>query len=113
MSEDTLMGFLALSIPIIAIIGGIASGMYARWAKLKEKQLELAARTAGEQAAQYAAKIATLEERVAVLNRIVTDRNEGLTAQIEALRDPPALPASSIAPPALPVAPLRDVSLRK
>jgi hypothetical protein len=25
-----------------------------------------------------------------VLNRIVTDRNEGLTAQIEALREPPA-----------------------
>jgi hypothetical protein len=32
---------------------------------------------------------AVLEERVAVLNRIVTDRNEGLAVQIEALRDEP------------------------
>ena len=59
---------------------------------MKEKQLEITARTAGEQAAQYAAKIERLEERVAVLNRIVTDRNEGLTAQIESLRDTPAVP---------------------
>jgi hypothetical protein len=108
-----LIPILGTLIPIVAIVGGIASSIYGRWAKLKEKQLELTARTAGEQAAQYAAKIATLEERVAVLNRIVTDRNEGLTAQIDALRDPPAPPALPIAPPALPIAPLRDVSLRK
>ena len=82
--------YLALLIPIIAIGGGIASGIFKRWADLKEKQLEIAARTAGEQAAQYAAKIERLEERVAVLNRIVTDRNEGLTAQIEGLRDDPS-----------------------
>ena len=51
--------------------------------------MELTARATAEQAAQYAARIATLEERVAVLNRIVTDRNEGLAVQIEALRDAP------------------------
>ena len=33
--------------------------------------------------------IERLEAHVAVLNRIVTDRNEGLTAQIEGLRDAP------------------------
>lgn len=76
-------------IPIVAIAGTFASQIFKRWASLKEKQLELTARASAEQAAQYAAKIATLEERVAVLNRIVTDRNEGLTAQIEALRDTP------------------------
>ncbi|WP_310496719.1 hypothetical protein [Sandarakinorhabdus sp.] len=77
---------LVFSIPILAIIGGVLK----RWIKLKEKQLEVTAHHSAESAAQYAAKIATLEERVAVLNRIVTDRNEGLTAQIEALRDEPA-----------------------
>lgn len=76
-------------IPIIAILGAFLSGMFNRWAKLKEKQMELTAKATAEQAAQYAARIATLEERVAVLNRIVTDRNEGLTVQIEALRDAP------------------------
>jgi hypothetical protein len=47
------------------------------------------ANATAEQAAQYAGHIAVLEERVAVLNRIVTDRNEGLAVQIEALRDEP------------------------
>ncbi len=78
-----LVPILAISIPVLGILGQ----MFKRWADLKEKQMEIAARTAGEQAAQYAAKIERLEERVAVLNRIVTDRNEGLTAQIEGLRD--------------------------
>lgn len=89
MSEDTVFAFipiLVFAIPIVAILSSVAN----RWLKLKEKQLEVTARIAGEQAAQYAAKIERLEEHVAVLNRIVTDRNEGLTAQIESLREPPA-----------------------
>ena len=80
-----LFPFVVLAIPLLAIMAGVAK----RWMTLKEKQLDLAARTAGEQAAQYAAKIERLETHVAVLNRIVTDRNEGLTAQIEGLREPP------------------------
>ncbi len=92
--SEILLPLVGVSIPIVAIVGGIGSGIFKRWADLKEKQLELTARTAGEQAAQYAAKISVLEERVAVLNRIVTDRNEGLTAQIESLRDTPAAPGN-------------------
>jgi hypothetical protein len=83
-----LIPILALSIPVF----GILLTGFRRWADLKEKQLEIAARTAGEQAAQYATKIERLEAHVAVLNRIVTDRNEGLTAQIEGLRDTPPVP---------------------
>jgi hypothetical protein len=82
-----MVPILIFLIPIVAILSGVAQ----RWMKLKEKQLELAAQTAGEQAAQYAAKIERLEAHVAVLNRIVTDRNEGLTAQIESLRDTPPI----------------------
>lgn len=82
-----LIPLLGVSIPIVAI----TAGMVNKWIALKEKQLEVAARTAGEQAAQYAAKIERLEAHVAVLNRIVTDRNEGLTAQIESLRDAPPI----------------------
>ena len=80
-----MVPILVFLIPIIAILSGVAK----RWIKMKEKQMDLAALTAGEQAAQYAAKIERLEAHVAVLNRIVTDRNEGLTAQIEGLRDAP------------------------
>jgi type II secretory pathway pseudopilin PulG len=88
MSEDAifaLIPILGISIPIF----GILLTGFRRWADLKEKQLAATAQLSAEQAAQYASKIATLEERVAVLNRIVTDRNEGLTAQIESLRDTP------------------------
>jgi hypothetical protein len=82
---DFMIPILIFSVPIIAILSNVAK----RWIRMKEKQIELAAQTAGEQAAQYAAKIERLEAHVAVLNRIVTDRNEGLTAQIEGLRDTP------------------------
>jgi hypothetical protein len=83
-----LIPLFGVSIPIVAITGGVIK----KWIAMKEKQIELAARTAGEQAAQYAAKIERLEAHVAVLNRIVTDRNEGLTAQIEGLRDTAVIP---------------------
>jgi hypothetical protein len=83
-----LIPLLGVSIPIVAISAGVIN----KWIAMKEKQLEITARTAGEQAAQYAAKIERLEAHVAVLNRIVTDRNEGLTAQIEGLRDAPPIP---------------------
>jgi len=80
-----MVPILVFLIPIIAILSNVVT----KWIAMKEKQLEITARTAGEQAAQYAAKIERLEAHVAVLNRIVTDRNEGLTAQIESLRDTP------------------------
>ena len=85
MAWNYLVPILVFMIPIVAILSGVAK----RWIKLKERQLDVAAQHTAESAAQYAGKIAILEERVAVLNRIVTDRNEGLTAQIEALRDEP------------------------
>ncbi|WP_156256435.1 hypothetical protein [Sandarakinorhabdus oryzae] len=88
MTEDSifaLIPILGISIPLM----GILLAGFRRWADLKEKQLQATASATAEQAAQYASRIATLEERVAVLNRIVTDRNEGLAVQIEALRDAP------------------------
>ncbi|GGI76489.1 hypothetical protein GCM10007973_11720 [Polymorphobacter multimanifer] len=86
-----LIPLFGMLIPIVAIAGGIFTQVFKRWASLKEKQLELTARLTAENAAQYAAKIERLEAHVAVLNRIVTDRNEGLTAQIESLRETPKI----------------------
>ena len=40
-----------------------------------------------ERTAQYASQIAELEDRVKVLERIVTDKGYDLAHQIEALRD--------------------------
>jgi len=82
MDIGLLVPIIGVSIPIVALLRSPVS----RWMDLKEKQMELTARVAGEQAAQYAAKIERLEAHVAVLNRIVTDRGSGLSEEIEQLR---------------------------
>jgi len=55
----------------------------------KEKQLDSETRLAAEKAAQYAASNAQLEQRVRVLEQIVTDGGAQTVSQIEALRDRP------------------------
>ncbi len=91
MSPDNLFAFIALSIPLVAIVGGIGSGVFKRWADLREKQLEVAAKVADNQAAEHSAKIERLEAHVAVLNRIATDRATDLAHEIDALRGPASL----------------------
>ena len=59
-----------------------------RWFKLREKKLEVEAGLAAEKAAQYAAHTSELEQRVRVLEQIVTDKGIETAAQIEALRQP-------------------------
>jgi len=85
MDAGNIFAIMGISIPIIAIL----SSPITRWIKLKERALELAATTAGEQAAQYAAKIERLEQRIAVLERIATDPSHALSGEIEKLRTLP------------------------
>ncbi len=60
-----------------------------RYFKLREKKLEVEAGLAAEKAAQYASRSHELEERVRVLEQIVTDSGAQTAAQIEALRSKP------------------------
>lgn len=60
-----------------------------RFFKFREKKLEVEAMNAAEKAAQYASRSHELEERVRVLEQIVTDGGAQTAAQIEALRTPP------------------------
>ncbi|ALG61356.1 MULTISPECIES: hypothetical protein [Citromicrobium] len=55
--------------------------------KIAKMQVESTAETTAEKAAQYATQIQRLEDRVQVLERIVTDRGYDVATQIEALRD--------------------------
>ena len=75
-----LIPILGLSIPIIAI-----------WTrhqrKMTQLQVESTASLSAEKAAQYASHTRELEERVRVLERIVTDKGYDVASQIEALRD--------------------------
>lgn len=60
-----------------------------RFFKFRERKLEIEAMNAAEKAAQYASRSYELEERVRVLEQIVTDSGAQTAAQIEALREPP------------------------
>ena len=71
----------------IPVIGGIAYSAFQRWLQHKEKMSKLIADQTAEKAAQYAASNAELEQRVRVLERIVTDQGYNVATQIEALRD--------------------------
>ena len=58
-----------------------------RFFRLREKKLEVEAQMAAEKAAQYASRSMELEQRVRVLEQIVTDAGVQTAGQIEALRD--------------------------
>lgn len=57
------------------------------WTKHQRKLAELQMQATAEKAAQYASHSRELEERVRVLERIVTDKGYDVATQIEALRD--------------------------
>lgn len=79
-----LIPIFALLIPITAIL---SKTVFRPWLALKERQMELTGNFAAEKAAQYAAQTERLEQRVRVLERIVTDRGADLAGEIELLRD--------------------------
>lgn len=83
------MGNIASWIWVVIPVVAILSGLGQRWIKLKERQIEMSGRDVVERAAQYAAKTERLEQRVAVLERILTNRSTNLSDEIERLRDRP------------------------
>jgi hypothetical protein len=79
MGSDTiwvLIPLFALSIPIIKV-----------WTSHRQKIAAMEIQATAEKAAQYAANNTELEQRVRVLERIVTDKGYDVASQIEALRD--------------------------
>ena len=80
--------FIAFVIVVVipaAVIIYIAN----RFFKLRERKLEIEAMNAAEKAAQYASKSREIEERLRVVEQIVTDSGVHTAAQIEALRQTP------------------------
>lgn len=78
------LGILVPLAPFIMVLGII---WLVNNRKLEEKRISATAEASSEKAAQYASKVTLLEDRVAVLERIVTDRGYDVATQIEALRD--------------------------
>jgi hypothetical protein len=88
-----VIGFFMVVVGI-PVIFGVLSDMHKRRMKLRERELELLGSQTAEKAAQYAAQTERLEQRVRVLEQIVTDKGIETASQIEALRDKPALTES-------------------
>ena len=86
-----LIPILGISCGLLAIFGGV---FIRPFFKLKERQMELSAQNVAEKAAQYATNHAILEERVAVLERIITDQGYSLAKEIEELRSLPPRPVT-------------------
>jgi hypothetical protein len=80
-----VIGFfmVVVGIPVIA---DVLNKMHKRNTALRERELDVMGSQTAEKAAQYAAQTERLEQRVRVLERIVTDKGLDLSDEIERLR---------------------------
>ena len=76
---------IGMAIPIVAILSSVAT----KCIRLKERQIEAQTALGAEKAAQYAAHMERMEQRLRVLERIATDRGQDLAQEIESLRSAP------------------------
>lgn len=72
---------IAIGFPSIVLLY-----LFNRFFKLRERKMEIEAMATAEKAVQYATSNSELEQRVRVLEQIVTDGGAQTAAQIEALR---------------------------
>lgn len=84
--ERILILLITVAFPVGCVTFWIFGG---KWFELRRLQAQANVTMTAEGAAQYAAKTERLEQRVATLERILTDRSTGLSEEIENLRDKP------------------------
>ena len=80
---EVMIALIVIGLPTIMLFYA-----FHRFFRFREKKLEIEALNTAEKAAQYASRSSELEQRVRVLEQIVTDRGMETAAQIEALRKP-------------------------
>lgn len=82
---NNIASWIWVLIPLAAI--GIAP--FKMWLRMKERQIDQQSLMTAEKTAQYAAHTERLEQRMRVLERIITDKGIDVADQIENLRDKP------------------------
>ena len=87
--NEPLIVILALIFVGLPVVLGIGLEAYKRHIAFKERRMDLMADQTAEKAAQYAAQVERLEQRMRVLERIATDKGVHLAAEIEDLRGEP------------------------
>ncbi len=85
--DGIIIPILGISCGLLAIFGGV---FVKPWFAYRQRKLELEAQMIAEKAAQYAANNGRLEQRVQVLERIITDSGYEVATAIENLREPVA-----------------------
>ena len=78
--------FIVVGLPVLS---WAATDIFKRWLSYKESTAKILGEQTAERAAQYAAKVERLENRMGVIERILTDRSIHLSDEIERLRDAP------------------------
>ena len=78
---EVMVALIVIGLPTIMLMVA-----FNRFFRLREKKLDIEAGMAAEKAAQYVARTHELEQRLRVVEQIVTDRGIETAGQIEALR---------------------------
>lgn len=84
--NPVLIPILGISCGLLAIFGGV---VVRPWIRFQERKMEMEADLLRSRAAIDSARQERLEQRLAVLERIVTDRGLGISEEIDRLRDKP------------------------
>jgi hypothetical protein len=85
------LGLVIFLAPFLMVVGIV---WVRSQAQIEEKRIAAAERSRANPPAQDAGRVEELEDRVRVLERIVTDGGYGLAHKIEALRDERPLPTA-------------------
>jgi len=80
------MLFILIGLPVLS---WAAASIFRRWLRHKEVMAQAVIDQSPERAVQNAAKVERLEQRLGVIERILTDRSTHLSDEIERLRDAP------------------------
>ena len=78
---EVMIALIIIGLPTVMLMLA-----FNRFFRLREKKLDIEAGMAAEKAAQYVARTHELEQRLRVIEQIVTDRGIETASQIEALR---------------------------
>lgn len=80
---EAVIAFIVVGLPVI-----IGFMLVSRLLRHREKRMELEARIAEANAGRQSVQAGRIEERLRVLERIVTEKGHGLADEIERLRLP-------------------------
>ena len=88
MNSATFLSFFFIVVGL-PVLSWAVTDIFKRWLRHKEAMAEVLSVQTAERAAQYAAKVERLEQRLGVVERILTDRSTRLSEEIEQLRETP------------------------